>query len=227
MEKRAARGRRLSVGAALGIALVAVACGAEGGGAAAADGARSADTTARSGGAGPAGAAAALAVVRAYYAAIDAGDYARAYRYWGDDGRNSHQTLEEFRQGFARTASVSVDAGPPGRIGAAAGSRYVTIPVRVHARTRSGGEQCFRGSYILRRAVVDGATAAQRRWSLYSAKLSAVGASACRQDGAAAWPGRGESGEIAGQGPSRDRDRGNILYGASAGRAPGGAGYSD
>jgi hypothetical protein len=116
---------------------------------------------------------AAVAVVRDYYAAIDAGDYGRAYRYWASGGEASGQTFEEFRRGLAGTASVRVEVGEPGRIEGAAGSRYIRIPVEVHATTTQGAAQCFRGSYTLRRAVVPGATEEQRRWRIYSAELRA------------------------------------------------------
>lgn len=119
---------------------------------------------------------AAVAVIRGYYAAIDASDYARAYRYWAGEGEASGQTFEEFRRGFAGTASVRVDVGEPGRIEGAAGSRYIRIPVEVHATTAQGTAQCFRGSYTLRRAVVPGATEEQRRWRIYSAELRECGA---------------------------------------------------
>ena len=119
---------------------------------------------------------AAVAVIRDYYVAIAAGDYARAYRYWAGGGEASGQTFEEFRRGLAGTASVRVEVGEPGRIEGAAGSRYIRIPVEVHATTRDGAAQCFQGSYTLRRAVVTGATEEQRRWRIYSAELRECGA---------------------------------------------------
>ena len=114
---------------------------------------------------------AAVAVIRDYYAAIAAGDYARAYRYWADGGAASGQSFEQFRAGFAETASVMATVGAPGRVEGAAGSRYVSVPVEVHATTTAGAAQCFRGTYTLRRAVVPGATAEQRRWHITSADL--------------------------------------------------------
>jgi len=117
---------------------------------------------------------AAAAVIREYYGAIQARDYRRAYRLWEGGGAASGQTYERFAVGFAGTARVAVALGKPGRMDAAAGSRYVEIPVTIRAVTRGGGEQVFEGSYVLRRSVVDGATEAQRRWHIYSAKIRAV-----------------------------------------------------
>lgn len=113
----------------------------------------------------------AVAVIRDYYAAIAAGDYARAYGHWSGEGEASGQTLEDFRSGYRETATVEAETGEPGRIDPAAGSRYIEIPVAVRATTTGGAAQCFRGTYFLRRSEVTGATAAQRRWHIASADL--------------------------------------------------------
>jgi len=115
----------------------------------------------------------AVAVVREYYDAINARDYERAYRCWGESGPRG-QTLEDFIRGFAKTASARVQTGAPSRIDAAAGSRYIDVPVEIYAKTISGDEQHFTGKYTLRRAVVDGATAAQRHWHFYQTEIHRV-----------------------------------------------------
>jgi len=119
-------------------------------------------------------AAAAAAVVRGYYAAIDARDYRRAYSAWEREGAASGQSFDAFQRGFYSTATVSVHLGEPGRIEGAAGSRYVDIPVDITARKTGGGVQRFRGTYTLRRAVVTGASPEQRMWHIYSAHIRAV-----------------------------------------------------
>lgn len=111
-------------------------------------------------------------VIRRYYAAIDARDYRRAYALWSDAGAASGQTLEEFTAGFARTARTEARVGAPGRIEGAAGSRFVEIPVTIRAVTDAGAEQRFAGRYVLRRSVVDGASAEQRRWRIHSADIA-------------------------------------------------------
>jgi hypothetical protein len=117
-------------------------------------------------------ATAAVAVIDDYYAAINRRDYDRAYRYWSGEGSASGQSLEQFRKGFAETAAVEIRTGIPGRIDPAAGSRYVEIPIEITATTTAGKTQRFRGHYVLRRSVVDGATAEQRQWRIASAKIS-------------------------------------------------------
>ena len=112
----------------------------------------------------------AVEVIHDYYAAIAAHDYKRAYGLWGSSGPPG-QSMEKFAAGFADTASVRVETGTPSRIGAAAGSRYIDVPVTIVAKTTSGVEQRFTGTYTLRRAVVDGAPASERSWHLYRAEL--------------------------------------------------------
>jgi hypothetical protein len=125
-------------------------------------------------GSGPdADARAAVAVIQRYYHAIDDRRYSDAYMLWSDGGKSSGKTLDAFAAGFAETSHVTVTPGTPSRVEPAAGSRYISIPVTIIATTRGGATQRFTGVYQLRRAVVDGATAAQRSWRIYSASLHA------------------------------------------------------
>lgn|SRR5690348_2585248 len=110
-------------------------------------------------------------IVRRYYAAIGARDFPSAYALWGQDGEESGKTLRQFTDGFGNTASARVTVGDSTRVGAAAGSQYATVPVTVDATLRDGRQQHFVGTYTLRRAMVDGATASQRRWHIYKADL--------------------------------------------------------
>jgi hypothetical protein len=113
----------------------------------------------------------AVAVVREYYRAIDSLDYAHAWSLWSDGGRSSGQTLQQFADGFANTAHVVIDTGAPGAMEAAAGSRFIQVPVTIEATTRDGGTQRYSGTYTLRRAMVNGATPEQRAWRIASASL--------------------------------------------------------
>ena len=122
----------------------------------------------------PKGPDAAADVVRRYYAAIDAHDYATAWSQWGDNGQPG-QTYETFRRGFAHTRSVKVTIGTlkPGDAGA--GSVYQPVPVTVDAFLDDDTRQHFTGNYIVRRVNdVDGASPAQLRWHLNSAQLRRV-----------------------------------------------------
>lgn len=116
----------------------------------------------------------AVAVVRDYYASINSRSYARAYSLWSDDGRSSGQSPEQFAAGFAETASVEVEIQAPGRVDAAAGSRYIEVPVAISATRNDGSVHKYVGAYVLRRAVVDGASAEQRAWRIGSADIREV-----------------------------------------------------
>lgn len=119
-------------------------------------------------------AADAVAVLRDYYAAIGAQDYARAHALWSDGGSASGQTLEQFANGFANTASVVAEPGEPGRVEPAAGSRYIEVPVSITATRDDGSVHRYLGNYTLRRAVVDGASAEQRAWRIATADIREV-----------------------------------------------------
>jgi hypothetical protein len=110
-------------------------------------------------------------VVRRYYRAIQDGQYDSAYELWSGSGIASGQTRAEFATGFSHTVQTRVTIGDGITVEAAAGSQYVTVPVTIEAVLESGARQNFGGIYILRRAMVDGATPEQRRWHIFQAHL--------------------------------------------------------
>jgi hypothetical protein len=109
-------------------------------------------------------------IVHDYYAAINARDYRKAYRLWDHDGEASKQTFEEFSGGFADTAETRVEIGRPSDPEGAAGSQYITLPVEVNANLKDGTEQRFKGEYVLRRSMVEGAEH-RGEWRIYSADI--------------------------------------------------------
>lgn len=113
----------------------------------------------------------AAVVIADYYAAIDAGSYARAYALWSDGGHASKQTPQQFADGFADTAHVVVTLGDPTGEDAGAGQRYIQVPVAIIATRKDGSVHRYDGSYTLHRTVVDGATEEQRAWRIASADL--------------------------------------------------------
>ena len=62
----------------------------------------------------------------------------------------------------------------PGAVDAAAGSRFIEVPVALTATARRRPPARFVGAYTLRRAVVDGATPDQRAWRIGSADIREV-----------------------------------------------------
>ena len=107
---------------------------------------------------------AALAVLRDYYAAINAGDFPRAHALW----RQSPQTPAQFANGFAGTTGVSVEMGQPGPVDAGAGQRYIEIPVRLETSQANGQVERYVGHYLLHRSVVEGGYPA---WQIERATL--------------------------------------------------------
>lgn len=98
------------------------------------------------------GAEAAVAVLRDYYAAINARDFARAHALW----RQNPQAVAQFADGFAGTAGVSVEIGAPGPVDAGAGQRFIEIPVKLDATQQDGRVDRYAGRYVLHRSVVEG-----------------------------------------------------------------------
>lgn len=108
---------------------------------------------------------AAVAVLRDYYAAINAKDFARAHAAW----RNNPQGPGQFAEGFADIAGVSVEIGPPGPVDAGAGQRFIEIPVRLDVTRIDGRMERHSGRYTLQRSVVEGG---DPQWKIVRTSLS-------------------------------------------------------
>jgi hypothetical protein len=117
----------------------------------------------------------AVGVVREYYAAISAGDFGRAYTLWSDGGRSSGQSPDQFAGAFAGMQGITAQIGEPNELASAAGARLMEVPVSISTTYRNGDVRRYRGSYVLRRAAGDGASAEQRSWRIASADLREVG----------------------------------------------------
>ena len=89
------------------------------------------------------------AVIRSLYNAIDRCEYARAYGYFAEEGREPD--YEAFAAGYRDTVGVEVLLGEAVAEGAA-GSTYWTVPTVVSATGPDGGSQVFSGCYVLRLA---------------------------------------------------------------------------
>jgi len=109
-------------------------------------------------------------VLRRYYAAINARDFARAQAAWAE-GQGAGQSPAEFAAGFADAAAIEVTVGEPHPAGGAAGSVQVEVPVTVTTTRADGSVRHQAGRYTLRRSQADGATAAQRAWRIVAIDL--------------------------------------------------------
>lgn len=113
----------------------------------------------------------AVAVIRDYYAAINAQDHDRAHRLWADEGRSSGQSPAQFAGGFADVAGISVELASPGLVRASAREQSITVPVAVTTSRRDGSVRRYDGTYTLRRSLDPAATPGQRAWRIGSADL--------------------------------------------------------
>lgn len=103
-------------------------------------------------------------VVQTYYALLESKKYREAHRLWGPASDLADGTFAAKFAGY-REYHAEVDA--PSDIEGAAGSLYVTVPVRVYGVTAEGKKFEEPRVVTLRRANnVDGATAEQRRWHI-------------------------------------------------------------
>lgn len=95
-----------------------------------------------------------------------------AFGYWGNGGQASGLTFDQFRASFAKYAAYDCHIGQPGGMEGAAGSAYVTIPLKVTGALIKGGGFVLEGPVTMRRVNdVDGSTAEQRRWHIESSGL--------------------------------------------------------
>jgi len=110
--------------------------------------------------------------LQAYCDAVATKRYGDAYAFWGDGGKRSGLTLAQFRESFAKYAAYDCDLYTPGDMEGAAGSSYVTIPLKVTGALTKGGGFVLEGPITMRRVNdVDGSTAEQRRWHIESSGL--------------------------------------------------------
>lgn len=107
-------------------------------------------------------------VVQTYYAHLGEKAYGKAWALWADAGKAStHGTAAAFAKSFERYAQYDAQVGGPGVIEGAAGSSYITVPVVIYGRLKTGAEVHETGEATLRRVNdVPGATSEQRAWRI-------------------------------------------------------------
>jgi hypothetical protein len=107
-----------------------------------------------------------------YCDAVATKRYRDAYGYWSDGGKATGMSFDQFRDSFAKYAAYDCHIGDPGDTEGAAGSIYVTIPLRVKGALAKGGGFVLEGPVDMRRVNdVDGSTAEQRRWHIFRSGL--------------------------------------------------------
>lgn len=116
----------------------------------------------------PTSAQGAANVVQTYYALIGEHRYRDAWSLWTQSGEGSGMTADAFAKSFDVYESYNANIGAPGEIEGAAGSLYVTVPVQIYGRRKSGEEIHGLGKATLRRVNdVPGSTPEQRAWHIF------------------------------------------------------------
>jgi hypothetical protein len=129
----------------------------------------------------PTSAQGAANVVQIYYALIGEHRYDDAWRLWTQGGQGSGMSMDAFAASFAQYESYNANSGAPGQIEGAAGSLFVSVPVVIYGRRKSGEEVHELGEATLRRVNdVPGSTAEQREWHLFKIDLKPAPGPAAR-----------------------------------------------
>jgi hypothetical protein len=111
-------------------------------------------------------------VVQTYFAHLEAGQFAEAWKLWSDGGKASGMEQADFAASFAKYHQFHALVGAPGEIEGAAGSLYVEVPVVVYGRLKTGREVHMKGPLTLSRVNdVPGSTAEQRKWHIRQSGL--------------------------------------------------------
>lgn len=110
-------------------------------------------------------------VVQRYYALIADKKYAEAWALWENVGQASGLSAQAFAASFDKYSQYSAQVGAPGAIDSGAGQRYVTVPVQIIGKLKTGALVNMAGSVTLHRAAVDGASLEQKSWRIRTADI--------------------------------------------------------
>ncbi|RYD65760.1 MAG: hypothetical protein EOP58_06835 [Sphingomonadales bacterium] len=110
-------------------------------------------------------------VVQSYYALIGERKYADAWALWEDVGKASGMSAQAFTASFDKYAAYNAQVGSPGAVDAGAGQRFVTVPVQINGKLKTGALVSMTGSVTLHRTVADGASVEQKSWRIRTADI--------------------------------------------------------
>ncbi len=102
-------------------------------------------------------------VLQTYYALIEAGKYAQAFRL-----REPREdlTADRFADSFDRFSEYHANIGAPSEPQGAAGSLYVEVPVQLYGRMKDGRPFSNAGTVTLRRS--NNVPGASKDWRIYT-----------------------------------------------------------
>ena len=102
-------------------------------------------------------------VLQTYYALIEAGKYAEAFRLREP---SESLTLDRFAASFERFSEYHANIGAPSEPQGAAGSLYVEVPVQLYGRLKDGRPFSNAGTVTLRRS--NNVPGGSREWRIYT-----------------------------------------------------------
>ena len=102
-------------------------------------------------------------VLQTYYALIEAGKYAAAFRLREP---SKGVTLDRFAASFDRFSEYHANVGAPSEPQGAAGSLYVEVPVQLYGRLKDGRPFSNAGTVTLRRS--NNVPGGSREWRIYT-----------------------------------------------------------
>lgn len=114
-------------------------------------------------------------VLQRYAGLLEQRKFAEARMLWSDNGRASDLTEREFVESWSRYGQIHSEIGAPGDLEGAAGSIYVSVPLRLYGTMANGKPFNMVGNAALRRVNdVDGSTEEQRQWHIASVDLKST-----------------------------------------------------
>jgi hypothetical protein len=102
-------------------------------------------------------------LLQTYYALIEAGKYAEAFRLREP---SEGVTLDRFAESFDRFSEHHANVGAPSEPQGAAGSLYVEVPVQLYGRLKDGRPFSNAGTVTLRRS--NSVPGGSREWRIYT-----------------------------------------------------------
>ncbi|MGE5179741.1 MAG: hypothetical protein ACM3PF_11690 [Bacteroidota bacterium] len=112
----------------------------------------------------------AVALIRAYYQAINNNRFQDAYQMWEGKGAASGKPYLAFLNGYAQADRFDVKPGQPGAVVVSGTTQMIAVPVEVMA-TRSNKTDRYGGTITLRRSMERNAAADLRRWHIFKLDL--------------------------------------------------------
>lgn len=105
-------------------------------------------------------------VARDYFSALDAKDYPRAYRLWGNAGTDAGGSLRAFSQVFERFATYHGEAGAPGEVRVGDGVDYILVEAKAETKDAKGKAAELSGVLMLKRPTGKAAP-----WTIWGADI--------------------------------------------------------